>query len=216
MLYVEIRIAGSLDEHWSSWFGDLVIVPAGAGTRLVGLAADQATLYGLLARLRDLAIPLRGVDSVALNAPTAAGGGLIWGGGWIEAPAGACPDHPALSGRAEFSFGFGWEAGGVNPDGRLRFQFAAANLNFTSSVIERVAVQGAQVCCSGLGCLNAQGHSQFWLAVVAGSPAEGGGRWRLRLVAPDGQTVAFDNEPDRREAAEPVTRLAAGRITAGL
>lgn len=214
MLYVEVRIAGRLDEHWSSWFEDLVMVPAEAGTLLAGPVADQAALYGLLARLRDLALPLLGVDSLTLNEPTAAGGGRVWGAGWIESPAGACPGYPALSGRAEFSFGIGWEAGAINPDGRLRFQFAAANLNFTSSAIERVAVEGGQVCCAGSGSLNTQGASRFWLAIAAGSPAEGGGRWRLRLLTPNSQTAAFDNEPDQAEGAAPRTPLAAGRITA--
>lgn len=214
MLYVEIRIAGSLDEHWSSWFEDLVIMPAGAGTLLAGPVADQAALYGLLARLRDLALPLLGIDSLVLNESTAAGGGRVWGGGWIDSPAGACPDHPALTGRAEFSFAVGWQTGLLNPTGRLYFRLAVAELNFTSSVIERVAVQGTLVRCSGFGCLNAQGHSRFWVAVAAGSPRQGAGRWRMRLVAPNSQTVVYDNEPDQGESAAPRTPLAAGRITA--
>jgi hypothetical protein len=209
MLYVEIRIEGGLDEHWSSWFEDLAIAPAEAGTLLVGLVADQAALYGLLARLRDLTIPLRSVDSSVLPE---FGGGLVWGGGSIESPAGACADRPALSGRAEFSLGICWEAGPASPVGRVRFHFAAADLSFTSVAIEHLQAKGTQVRCLGSGCLNAQSGHRFLLAVSAGGPAAGGACWRLKLWTPDGRRALYDNEPARSEDAAPITPLAAGRV----
>jgi hypothetical protein len=212
MLYVEIRIEGSLDPHWSSWFEDLALVPVGAESLLAGRVADQAALYGLLARLRDLAIPLRGVDSLRLDEPAGAGGGVAWGGGWGESPAGACPDRPALAGRVKFSFGVRWEPGGAGMAGRVRFHFPAAGLSFMSVTLEHAEAEGAQVRCRGLGCLNAQGRYRFWLNVLARSAAEGGAGWRLKLAAPDGQTVVYDNEPGRSETAAPRTALAAGQI----
>jgi hypothetical protein len=65
MLQVEIRVKGQIDAHWSSWFEGLTIehVPQG-GTVISGEVIDQAALYGLLARLRDLGLPLVSVDSV--------------------------------------------------------------------------------------------------------------------------------------------------------
>ncbi|MGD8398810.1 MAG: hypothetical protein PVG11_08125 [Anaerolineae bacterium] len=63
MLHVEIRIRGRIEEHWSSWFEDLTIEYTGDETILSGAIADQASLYGLLSRLRDLGLPLLSVQS---------------------------------------------------------------------------------------------------------------------------------------------------------
>jgi hypothetical protein len=65
MLNVEIRIRGRIDEHWSTWFADLAIRYTEQGeTVLAGPVADQATLYGVLNRLRDLGLPLLSVSCV--------------------------------------------------------------------------------------------------------------------------------------------------------
>lgn len=64
MLTVEIRIRGCIDEHWSPWFDDLALAHRGGETVLSGRVADHAALYGLLARLRDLGLPLISVVSV--------------------------------------------------------------------------------------------------------------------------------------------------------
>jgi len=64
MLQVEIRVKGQIDAHWSSWFEDLTIEHIGGETVITGKVTDQAALYGLLARLRDLGLSLVSVDSV--------------------------------------------------------------------------------------------------------------------------------------------------------
>ena len=65
MLNVKIRVKGRIDEHWSSWFANLMVTSTDHGqTILSGTVVDQAELYGLLARLRDLGLPLVSVDSV--------------------------------------------------------------------------------------------------------------------------------------------------------
>ncbi|MGD2148437.1 MAG: hypothetical protein PVH41_17215 [Anaerolineae bacterium] len=62
---VEIRIAGRIDERWSDWFADLAIRHTEKGeTVLTGAVEDQAALYGLLAKLRDLGLPLVSVSNV--------------------------------------------------------------------------------------------------------------------------------------------------------
>jgi hypothetical protein len=64
---VEIRIVGQIDEHWSDWFEGLAITytgPSGAETVLTGLVADQAALYGLLANLGALGLPLLSVNRI--------------------------------------------------------------------------------------------------------------------------------------------------------
>jgi hypothetical protein len=54
-----IRIGGHLDPGWSTWFDSLTVTQADDGTtELAGPLTDQAALYGLLARLRDLGATL--------------------------------------------------------------------------------------------------------------------------------------------------------------
>ena len=62
MQRVEIRVKGQIDEHWSDWFDDLTITHTDQDeTILSGTVVDQAALYGLLAKLRDLGLPLLSV-----------------------------------------------------------------------------------------------------------------------------------------------------------
>jgi hypothetical protein len=58
--YVEIRVKGQLEgEMWTRWFEGVSIAPeTGGETVLRGPVRDQAALYGMLSRLRDLALPL--------------------------------------------------------------------------------------------------------------------------------------------------------------
>ena len=68
MLRVEIRAKGRIDERWSSWFEGLSIAhTAQDETILSGSVVDQAALYGLLAKLRDLGLALVSVDSVEVG-----------------------------------------------------------------------------------------------------------------------------------------------------
>ena len=68
MQNVEIRVKGRIDEHWSDWFDDLTITHTDQDeTILSGTVVDQAALYGLLAKLRDLGLPLLSVNRVERN-----------------------------------------------------------------------------------------------------------------------------------------------------
>jgi hypothetical protein len=57
----QIRVKGVLDEKWSDWFDGLTITPQDDETLLTGPVRDQAALHGLLARVRDLGLPLLSV-----------------------------------------------------------------------------------------------------------------------------------------------------------
>ena len=64
MKKIEIHIKGQIDEKWSEWFGGLSIShPGTEETVLAGVVADQAALYGIIARLRDLGLELSSVKS---------------------------------------------------------------------------------------------------------------------------------------------------------
>ena len=62
MQNVEIRVQGQIDRHWSDWLGGLTITHTDQNeTVLTGPVVDQAALYGLLAKLRDLGLPVLSV-----------------------------------------------------------------------------------------------------------------------------------------------------------
>jgi len=55
----QIRIDGRLGDQWEGWFGELTITLEENGdTLLTGPISDQAALFGLLRRVRDLGMPL--------------------------------------------------------------------------------------------------------------------------------------------------------------
>jgi hypothetical protein len=62
MVY-QIRITGHLDSRWMAWFDGLTITLEENGdTLLTGPVVDQAALYGLLRKVRDLGLPLVSVN----------------------------------------------------------------------------------------------------------------------------------------------------------
>ena len=64
MIY-QITIQGHLGRQWSDWFGGLTITLEDNGdTLLTGPVTDQAALYGLLRKVRDLGMPLLSVICV--------------------------------------------------------------------------------------------------------------------------------------------------------
>jgi hypothetical protein len=70
----EIRVSGVLGPDWSDWFGEMQIVPLDSGeTLLIGQVPDQAALHGLLAKIRDLALPLVGLARVSDGTATRGG-----------------------------------------------------------------------------------------------------------------------------------------------
>jgi hypothetical protein len=58
----QIQVRGILDPRWSGWFDQLAISHDAEGnTLLAGPLRDQAALYGLINRLRDLGLTLLAV-----------------------------------------------------------------------------------------------------------------------------------------------------------
>jgi len=56
---VEIRVKGRINDSWAEWFDGLTISYFEPDeTLLCGFVSDQAALFGVFARLRDLGLPL--------------------------------------------------------------------------------------------------------------------------------------------------------------
>ncbi len=61
----QLRLKGHLGAQWSNWFEGLTITLDDKGDTLVtGPVADQAALFGLLKKVRDLGLPLLSVNRV--------------------------------------------------------------------------------------------------------------------------------------------------------
>ena len=57
--HYEIRVKGHLTDRWTDWFeGMTLTLELNGHTRLVGPVVDQAALFGLLKKVRDLGLPL--------------------------------------------------------------------------------------------------------------------------------------------------------------
>ena len=65
LAYYQIRVKGELDTRWTGWFEGLTITAVSHQTILSGTVADQAALHSLLAKIRDLGLPLISVNFVS-------------------------------------------------------------------------------------------------------------------------------------------------------
>jgi hypothetical protein len=64
MVY-QIRFKGHLGAQWTDWFGGLTVrLEENGDTLLTGQVVDQAALYGLLKKVRDLGMQLLSVNLV--------------------------------------------------------------------------------------------------------------------------------------------------------
>ena len=65
-----IKVRGALDRHWSAWFDNMTITNEVNGEAVLrGLLPDQAALYGLLKKIRDLGMSLVSVNPFPFNEP---------------------------------------------------------------------------------------------------------------------------------------------------
>jgi hypothetical protein len=71
MTVYQIRLKENLDQHWSAWLGGLMVIHEANGeTVLTGEVVDQAALYGLLSKVRDLHLTLISVTLLKSDSPS--------------------------------------------------------------------------------------------------------------------------------------------------
>ena len=64
----EIRLKGHLDARWADQFEHMSFTHTSDGTTILsGPLVDQAALYGLLRKVRDLGLPLIAVNQIDLK-----------------------------------------------------------------------------------------------------------------------------------------------------
>jgi hypothetical protein len=70
-----IKVKAHLADQWSDWFEGLTITHEPNGeTLLCGLVSDQAALYGLLKKVRDLGLGLIAVSRIECDLEKASAG----------------------------------------------------------------------------------------------------------------------------------------------
>ncbi|UCG25891.1 MAG: hypothetical protein JSW55_07865 [Chloroflexota bacterium] len=73
MKQVEIRIKGRIDQSRSGWFDGFTVTPGeSTDTVLSGEVVDQAALFGLLTKIRDLGLVLISVQVTELTSESSA------------------------------------------------------------------------------------------------------------------------------------------------
>jgi hypothetical protein len=72
--YYQIRVQGQLERRWGYWFDSLQLRIEQETTLLEGELSDQAALYGVLLKIRDLGLPLLSVQRLTrleiINTPS--------------------------------------------------------------------------------------------------------------------------------------------------
>jgi hypothetical protein len=61
----EIRVKSALDEKWTTYFFPFSMIPSDDETLLTGVVVDQAELFGILLKVRDLGLQLISVNPVS-------------------------------------------------------------------------------------------------------------------------------------------------------
>ncbi|WP_420630351.1 hypothetical protein [Candidatus Leptofilum sp.] len=58
-----IELQSVLNGNWADWLGNLELTNTAQGnTVLIGEVVDQSALHGLLARIRDLGVPIVSIE----------------------------------------------------------------------------------------------------------------------------------------------------------
>jgi YD repeat-containing protein len=139
-------------------------------------------------------------------------GGFVTGGGWINSPAGAYINEPALTGKAIFGFVSKYQKGANIPTGQTQFQFKTADLNFYSTSYDWLVVSGSKAQFKGTGTINGAGEYGFMLSAIDGDLKGEPDKFRIKIWDKATDIVVYDNQSGEEENADPSTLIGGGNI----
>jgi len=141
--------------------------------------------------------------------------GFVTGSGRIDSPAGAYAANPALVGDAHFGFHVNYDPNATVPEGQVSFNFAAAGLDFGSTGLDWLVINGGRAQVQGRGTINGAGNYGFQLTVIDGQFGGGTGPDKFRIRIWDinhGSAVIYDSQMGADINADPRTLVQDGRI----
>jgi hypothetical protein len=62
--YYRFQVKGHIAQRWSDWFDGFDLQYLGEDTLILGEVMDQAALHGVLAKIRDLGLPIILVEKI--------------------------------------------------------------------------------------------------------------------------------------------------------
>jgi hypothetical protein len=205
------------DDPTSPTISTVTDIPAGTGQCTDSFTFGAAGVYSVTVTVTDDdgGSDQQAYEFIVVYDPSA---GFVTGGGWINSPAGAYPDDPDLTGKANFGFVAKYKKGQSTPDGQTEFQFKAGNLNFHSSSYQWLVVAGTKAQFKGDGTINGAGDYGFLLTAQDGDidpSGPGPDTFRIKIWdKSNGDAVVYDNQygsSDDIDASD-LTALGGGSI----
>jgi DNA/RNA endonuclease G (NUC1)/PKD repeat protein len=204
------------DAHQTTidWGDGQTSVVGGDGTVSATHSYAAAGLYVVSATVRDDdggQASLTSDQRIVVYDPA---GGFVTGGGWINSAPGAFVSDPSAQGKAHFGVTMKYHAGDTTPSGETSFTLKEAGLDFASTSVDWLVVNGSRATYSGSGTIQGRaGTYRFVLTAIDGKLA-GDGIDRLRVKITDGAgAVVYDNVPGAADDAAVGQSLGGGSIS---
>ncbi len=138
-------------------------------------------------------------------------GGFITGSGHIESPAEAYASNTEASG--EIKFGVQAKYKGNTPEGKTKFNFKEADLDFESTSYEWYVITGNKAQLKGTGAINGSGNYNFLLTAIDTGEPEGKRTDTLRMKITDANgAIIYDNQTEASDTTGPTTAITNGSI----
>lgn len=131
-------------------------------------------------------------------------GGFVTGGGWVPSEAGAYSANPAASGKASFEIAAKYEKGLSIPSGQVKFTLESDKLEFLSTSLEWLVVDGTRAQFKGVGTINGKGSYGFILTAIDSNinGKNNSDRFRIKIWEIDSGKIIYDNGINSEENAD--------------
>ncbi len=210
-----INVNGVVNEATGAVTGGYTFASAGVYT-LTLTVMDSFSVAGAATTVNNVATALA---LVAVYDPSSTGGSVST---TTKSPlynslAGWCllPGFTTMTGTATTGFNASYPSGTATaPTGQAVFNFAAANLSFSSLSYRWMVVSKPYVWLRGAGTVNNVSGYEFLISAIDGQLTGGGGsdKFRIRIWKASDGTVIYDNMPNMALNATAVTVTANGDI----